>query len=503
MNLNKIAIIISVFSFFAAYFVNELNITVLEGDSIELREGQTVKTADDLSYLKPAISLAETGTYKDSFPGLGAYFLRPPGYPAFLAALLVIFDKPDALHALKFIQLGLFALSVYCLFFIALNYLKSTKWASAIAAFYGLSNIASGFVYYTLSEGISAPLVLFYVFYLVKAKNETLAKSKLTYYVIAAVLFSFLFITRPVLGILGLSIPIFLFIDYSFNTSLLLKRIVLIGAIASAPMFMWQVRNMIIAKEVVGLHPIYYPENSTSCFRPTHEAFWEFCKSWGEIGSHFHSYVVPFWDATINGDTAQIYIDNIIKELPTHVVTHFGEQRLHAVLTTYQHSILLQKAFYDKGIAMPTTIPAIELKAISEIDKLTTEYRSAFWFNYAILAPLKVFKTVAFHSNLSLYFYYKKPFNESFLLKAYMFGVYLIHTFAFVVFAFGLFSNKQQNLKIALLLPVALYVFYLIYFQRGIEERYTLPVLAIVLLSAAQIVQECFGNFYSFRRRNS
>ena len=204
--MKKIAFIISIISLISASLVNELNIYQLKNDLIPLREGETVITADDASYISPALNYLKSGELKDNSVGEGAYFLRPPGYSMLFIAL-GHFNFKTTLEILKATQLFLFALSIFFLFFIAYYYLESTILSIIVTGFYGISNIASGFVYYTLTEGVTPFLVTVYIFLLLYAQRKKMGINKDIYYLLAATAFSFLFITRPFLGILGLAFP--------------------------------------------------------------------------------------------------------------------------------------------------------------------------------------------------------------------------------------------------------------------------------------------------------
>lgn len=189
MNIKKTAVIISLLSIISAYCFNELNLHWLKQDAVELRLGETVITNDDLSYIKPAEFYLKYGEFKNNFPGNGAYFLRPPGYSTLFIVLESFFELKETLKILKLIQLLFFGLSVYCFFFIAKEYLNSNKWSIFITCIYGLTNIASGFLYYTLTEGITPALVIFYVFFILSAKKQKNEKTKIINYCIAASIF--------------------------------------------------------------------------------------------------------------------------------------------------------------------------------------------------------------------------------------------------------------------------------------------------------------------------
>lgn len=288
------------------------------------------------------------------------------------------------------------------------------------------------------------------------------------------------------MGIIGLSMPVFLYVDYWKTKKLFFIHLILAGSIASSGMVYWQVRNWNIAKVFVGLHPIYYPENSVSCYRPTHEALWGLCKGWGEVGANFHSYVDPFWNSAIDGNPSDEDIDKIISQFPEEVVKELKQDRLRVVLRNYQQTILYQKHYYDNKIPMPKTLSEMEIKTIAQLKELTTDFKKHFWFQYYIVSPLNVFKELAFHSNLSLYIF-QFPFRGNFFMEAFRLFCFIIHSLAFTTLAINLFFKKPIHLKSVFSYSIIIYVCYLVFIQRGIEERYTLPILSLALLS--------FGHF--------
>jgi len=491
--MRKTAFIIALLSLLSAWSINEINLSALRKDastSFELRENETIITADDASYIAPAQNLLKTGELKNNLNDKSAYFLRPPGYSYWLILHGGV-KTASQLKLLKFSQLLLFSLSVYCLFFIAFTYLNSKRLAIITTSIYGISTIASGFLYYTLTEAITPALVIFFVFGLIQAKEQKNIKRKQLFYFLSSLLFAFIFITRPVLGVFALGLFAFLFVDFRNNKKQLIVNLSVASLIAFTPMAIWQIRNTKIADQYVGLHPVYFNQHSASVFRPTHKALWELCKGWGETGANFHSYFGKFWNAGINGDTSLTQRQKMLNHFPSHIVTLLGEKPIDEMLKSYQTSILHQKRYFESKKLMPLEIPEIERQTISKIEVLVSKYKSDAWFEYYVKSPLKVFKTLAFHSNLSLYVY-QKTFRGNLIMEALRIFAYAIHVIAFCFLILSLFAKKTIDYKSLFSITILIYVGYLIFIQRGIEERYTLPVFALVLISSTQIVQQIF-----------
>ena len=482
MKRKTVPYIVTLVSLVSCLIVNEMNIYHMRADGVRLRDNEMVITADDASYLRPAINLSTVGELKGSWSGNGAFLVHSTGYSLFIAFIGEVFGFDNLYRVLKIVQLLLFGMSVLLMYKVALYFLKSDFWTTLVVMFYGFTGIACGFVYYTLTEGLTPFLVLLYIYSLIKSHEKPHSKGKVLFYVATAVAFAILFITRPVLGVLGLSMPLLLWIDYWNKISHFVLMLFLVGFFASSLMIGLQIRNWMKTNEIVGLHPIYYPENSMSCFRPTHKAMWNFCKSWGEVGADFHHYMVPFWEQTILGDTSAVPVRRFVASLPEDVQTYFGVERLIGVMTKYQNSIEYQRDYYHNQIPMPKTIPACEQEVINELEIITSEFRSHFWFRYHILAPLDVFSEMAFHSNLSLYIF-QKTYRGAILMETLRVLTFAVHSIAFIWVFLAVFTKSPFLFRATVVFPTAIYLFYLIYFQRGIEERYTLPILSLALIN--------------------
>lgn len=478
-------------SLLSAFIFNEINIYQLQKDGKELRFSETVVTADDVSYINPAFSYLHTGEFKNNIPGNGAYFLRPPGYSMVFLSIGSIVEEQTVFKLVKYLQLILFSVSIYFLYIVAILVLRSKPVAVLVTLIYGVSGIASGFLYYTLTEGVTPALVIFYVFNLMKIYNEEAGREIFFRHLYAAVFLAIIFITRPVLGILGLALPVSIYFHYKRNLKKLFLYLLFFGFVASSAMVIWQIRNWKIAGKYVGLHPIYYAENGSSCFRPPHEAFWKFCSTWGEIGANFHGYAVPFWQSVINGDTTSVPVDMLIDALPEYVQKHFGRERLMSVFRAYQKSIVEQQYYYHNKLPMPKIVPQSEREVIEEFHKLTAEFKTYFWYEYYFFSPLKVFREQAFHSNLSLYIF-QKTFRGNLLMEILRMLCFLIHSIAFTMLILSLCLKRSVVDKTIFSISLIIYVGYLIYVQRGVEERYTLPILSLVLITSADVIHSVY-----------
>jgi hypothetical protein len=480
--------IICFLSFLAAFTYNEINLKHLPAERI--RDTQTVVTNDDYSYLYPPQYYIEHGVWSQGSEREQAHYFRPPGYGIIYFVLLKTVGSKSSLFFLKLLQLFLFSCSVYWFYSILLSLIKNKKIALAGAAVYGISPFAIGFLYFTLTEGVTPSLLLLYLFLLFKAYGSELQKPKNIFYLSASLVFSFLFITRPVLGVFSLLIPLFLIKDYwKISIKHTLVKLVIFGGIAFSLMAIWQIRNYKISDHYVGINPIYDTEQ-VSMYRPPFKAYWEFSGGLGKKGHITLSVMDPFWIAAINRDTSQTYINNIIKSYPDHVVTFFGKERLVNTFKKYQTVIINQSSAFENHTILPKEMPQLEQELTQEIEQLTNEYKSGFWLKYYITSPLKVFKTMAFHSNLSLYMF-QQTYRGNILMEITRVVFFGLHSLCFIGLLLSLFFFRNNDWRIlGITLPLLIYIFFLAYFQRGLEERYTLPILPLLLIGLVTLLNQ-------------
>jgi len=486
---NKAIYILCILSFLTAFTYNEINLGHLPEDL--KRDNETVITNDDASYFHPPQEyLKGNGWQEDYWGGKIGFFIRPPGYGFLYLLFLKITNFSSTLKLIKLLQLLLFSISVFWFYEIALFVLKDKKIAFAGAALYGLSPFCIGFLYYTLTEGITPALLLSFVWLLFKAYQSD--KRKNLFYFLASAVFAYLFIVRPVLGIFGALLPVFLLFDLqNENFKKILLKVFCFGAVALSLMAIWQIRNYNIAGKYVGLHPIYFEDGNT-IYREPFKQYWNFSGGWAERGDHGYSYMVPLWEAAITGDTSVKYVNAVIDSLPEHVRKYFGRPRLAGVFKDYQSAVLYQRTFYDKELPMPMEFSPEEIRSINGFKDLASEYRSEFPFQYYIASPFKVFTLMTFHSNLSLYIF-QKTYRGTFLMEAVRLIFYSIHGLCFLILLINLFMFRKELLFkwIFVFIPF-FYVFYLCFFQRGIEERYTLPILPFLLIGLISTIHDFY-----------
>lgn len=482
-------------TFIVGASLNVLNIQSLLSHLPEkVRLGETVLTSDDPIYLKPAMNFVDGLGWTDGSVGRQQYFSRPPGYSLFIAPFYALFGLKKGLFFIKFVQLFLFSLSSVCLLKLLEKLTKHNKCSFFISMLYGVFPLASGFVFYTLTEAITPALMIFYVYYLHRAWSF---EGKLSF-VKAAFVLSILLLVRPVFGMFLLPLGVLVFLQKQFSIKKRIMQFVFLTSLSLLPLFVWQVRVISICGEFPGLYPVYDKDVNT-IYRPTHRAIWEFGKCWGISGKDFHEHIGPIWEQVIYRDSVSGNpIQAFIAIIPKDIVKAVGEDKIWKVFLAYQETVKIQKPYLLAKQKLPATIISQEQKVITLVSQLTQNYRTKHWFKYHVQVPLIYLKEMSFHSNLNLYVYQHR-WRGSLLMEGVRGFALLLHVGVFVILFLSFFNRNLSLFSRLLGVSSMIYVLFLAYYFRELEERYTLPILPVLFLITAEFITQT--QFYSYVQR--
>ncbi|MEN9303607.1 MAG: hypothetical protein RL264_2036 [Bacteroidota bacterium] len=477
----KSAILIAVFSFFVSFFWNEINVRWGDKSTLQLREGQTIYTEDDISYLRQA-ELTEEST---NFEKVAAT-IRPPGYGLWYKCHLILYGE-NALIALKISQLLLFSTSVFAIYFLFFHFTASNRLATFGSLVFGMHPMFFGFLYYTLTEGITPYIFLIALGIFING----IAENRKVVLLISALLFGFLLLVRPALVVI---IP-FLTWYYLKNTveelAFRMKWVSVYALILAFPLLIWQLNFRKERGYFGGLHPIYQNE-LPGVFRPVHASVWNLFRGWESSSENFHETIAPFWEASLSGQDLEDARLKFFNAIAPKVRGNLNENKLKKAILLYQLTIIEQAEAFHNHELLPKKLSKNETNAINLFEELAIDFMKQDPITYHLKTPLKVAKSLVVHSNLSMNIF-QHTFRGNLLMELFRFVSLGLHVLLFVlglVAVFTLFKSRIYPFVVML----NLYFFYLIYVQRGIEERYTLPFLGILLLIG--ILQ--FSNF----RRN-
>ena len=476
----KRSILIGVATLLSAMLFNFVNTSVLQADGVELREGQTIITADDASYLTPADNFLVNGTWRANSPALNSYYMRSPGYGGIYLVLKTLFPNNPLLW-LKILQLLLFAVSAAMLYQLILSFTTNNLLSVCAAVVYGCTPFACGFLSYTLTEGVSPAFVIAFLYFLLLYVQS----GRHLWIFLSCVFFAIMFIIRPVLGILLPLLPLAVFAGKRFveirNHALAFLALV----IAILPMSVWQLRNYNIASEIVGLHPIY-SDDSPDLFRPSHKAAWSFARTWSPRGDEFHSAINVLWQSALSDDTTDAAVEQVVAFVPPKVMNVVGKEAVADAFSSYRQLLCRQVCFFEEQKCVPQWFVDEEKNVVARFDSLTRCVRRQCPLMVHVTGPLKVYGRMAFHSNLSMYIF-QKTLRGNPLMEFFRAIFFLLHASLFVMIWVALVASWRKWPKFAVYAATAVYLVYLAWFQRGIEERYTLPVLPVLLIAAADV----------------
>ena len=441
---------------------------------ILLRQGQTLRTADDPSYLRPIHQWMEQGYFPNSGLQGRLATVRPPGYGLWYGLHLKLFSTPErTLFSLRFSQAILNGLGLFLLLLWAT--VAQPKWSIFLAIPLLLLPFLYGFSAYTLSEGISPFLLGIGLFCLESYHQKIKGLQKPTgawiFGLASALAFGMLWLTRPALLPLGLA----------FAPALRLrpKKGLLMLALALLPLSGWLLRNHLLFGLGFNLHPIYQTEIPGQ-YREPHAAAWRMCKGWEHLGWRFHKTMDRTYLAAMAGDSDTAIVGYCLRHTPEIARKSLGNPALSRAYARYVQAVQAQRNFALNAQPMPNHLLKAEAQSVALFDSLAGAFRRQQPLHYFLLTPAKVAGKLLMHSNLNAYYFQHtgrgNPAVE--LLRLLCFS---LHALAWILPGYWIWQGGQQRWLFA---GMGLYLCYLIFVQRGIEERYTFPLLAPALLYA-------------------
>ena len=236
----------------------------------------------------------------------------------------------------------------------------------------------------------------------------------------------------------------------------------------------------------MGLHPVYW-EGAPGLSRPVHGAFWELAKSWGARGDDFHRAMETGYQAAISCDTAARYADAFIALAPEGMLSVQQENDTRRAFTRWQRfncEELSPALISAKGTIAITT--RSEQGILFSLETISAEWRREHWLHHHAIVPLRVLKQMMAHSNLNLWVF-QQTWRGKPAMEALRWISGLLHVALLLAAALAFLLRVPAPLRL-LSLGCAAYLFYLAYVQRGVEERYTLPVLFIGVACAAFVI---------------
>jgi hypothetical protein len=144
----------------------------------------------------------------------------------------------------------------------------------------------------------------------------------------------------------------------------------------------------------------------------------------------------------------------------------------------YVRAVQAQRPFALSGRLMPGQLLAAEAHSVALFDSLAGAFRQQQPLRYFLITPAKVAGQLLLHSNLNAY-YFQHTGRGKWGVEWLRILCVFVHATAWILLGYWLWRGGPQRWFFA---GIFLYLCYLVFVQRGIEERYTFPLLAPVLL---------------------
>jgi len=430
-----------------------------------------ISSADEASYLRPPQNLLEIGEWKDNSNSITAYFQRPPGYGLiFLVYKLILPSNPWIL--MKIVQIiGYFCSILLLIKLFDLFQIKDKLKLVAIYT-YTLLPCFSGFIYFTITEGISPFLMLLTVFTWVKVYQEPNSRN-IVYFILVS---AFFLLVRPQLLIFILLFHFAFLLRKEFKTFAVL-------ALLYIPLLFWNIRTTLINGSFPGLHPIYSYTNN-GLYRPSHEKMTELYRIWEYRSDIFHTSI-----GILCMDTTNTTLSQSLSFVPS---------KFHAEITPIFKRFQQLKFYQAKHIKVDQKITKAfkeELLFEHDIKLLTSQLKKKYWIDYQFKTPLLSFKELIHASHLNLKIFQDDLRGNMFVEFLRLICLLVVVSSICISFTSVFFYRNRSYFYIAFSLFI--YVFYLTYVQRLNEERYLTPILSIGFLLTVYFLQHVGEKFVS------
>lgn len=456
------------------HFINALH---LQKDGAVLRKGVAVPTADDASYLVPPENFIDGKGWKSNSAGDAALTTRSPGYGMIYLAFRATFGKPWGLRLMIAFQVLLYAAAVVRVPGLAADLGLTKKLGWGLALLFAVLPGFWGFLSYNLTEGVVPALVVLFLSFFLRSTRTGTRDFALGCLLLAATL-----LIRPAMLVWVIA-PIVL--SLSFPRALKTKKSLALLLLTLIPLVAWQVDMKAKTGKWQGLHPIYHDDSNT-LFRPIHRDIWNYHKAWGQTGVDFHRGIDRLWRAALSGGDPEQPVRELIPGTDPRARALIGDSTLHSAYLDY-YGILVKQAPYYKDNRVLSGITDEEGRLSEKFVEFRKAYVSAHPIHSFVAVPAKVFWELTGHSNLTLYVF-QKSWRGNPVVEALRVVSFAIHFGAFAVFLLSMLFFVRDRKLLAVTLPILIYLLYLCVVQRGVEERYTAPVLIpVVILSACAL----------------
>ena len=467
----------------------------------------TITFLDDEYYITPPENwLAGNGWRRSPGVGRGSLVRRTPGYSLWYLAHRLLLGSNNVFKGLLVSQLLLYILSALA-FWRSLIYLKIRPLlVTMFVLVFTLTPFFNTYTFYTLTESLVVPILIFLMYFLLRAYYDPNTRSKRNAYLMAGLLWGTALLTRPFTGICLVSVVWVMFYDYvqqSHNWLLFIRRGVQVAIVPVLMVGTWTVRNYVATGgDLVILERYSHPE-TFDVFRPSFNTMFSLYMSAGVSQADFYTYAQPlFSDVTKSGVKRPKIVSGLVNAMPALLRESMGKKRFQDAIEQYQ--FLLITAYHPyirKDRPMPVTYGPAELAVVDTFKALHHDLLRLHPL-LKLTGPLSVVKEAVFNSNTSSVYAFQAPFRNAFPLinlPRYVFlalhvGTYVTMLYGIIWFAFRKKTKRLGPWPVALAAPSILLILFLSVTVMTTEQRYQLVFLAYLVLFAGLVIDELFGN---------
>ncbi len=509
---NKIYLFLFFFVFIFAILINTLNINLIKSGveryAGDLVHDSTIRSVDDPWYTTQIKNYLNGDGFTINPDDPIMSVRRTPGYPIFYGIHYSLFGEKDAHRIIPYTQSIIFALSAVA-FGLTISLITNSVIAGyLLTLFYGTSVFFVGNLFYTLTESIHPFLVVFSLYY---ASKFFYGRDKyLNIYIIISIVFcAMAALTRPIDGILLVSLMLAIFFIDKLDLYKRLKLISLSLFIFGLIFTPWVVHNYNKIGELVFLEK-YYQSGSFGGFGAKHEALASWLKSWGypppANGLSLHNEISFDLGTDNRHSTIENFVDNSV---PKYAYVDYSKNELFSALTAYQDCIDVRiKKYSDRtsqsGLDSAREMwgPSVqnidlmkakwgeiplecELKVSSIFNDFKNKIRNGDPLRYYIIAPIVVRGSqYIFHSNtysMSFLNPRDKIFNSvQYVIKSFF---YIVNVVLFTLSIIYFFIKRDRHEKLFFGSFFLVSFTFLIYFVH-VETRYMLGVYPSMYIMA-------------------
>lgn len=410
---------------------------------------------------------------------------RTPVYPIFYGFHYLIFGEKNSFYFIRFTQILIFALATLALYFATFNFTKNKKIAILAASIFGFNPTLVSYLYFTITEALSPALVCFVLYFL----SKSFVKNNKKNWFLTGLFFAIASLCRPAIFFF---VPALFFAIIYINRSTF-KRILLSGfivALGVITLFLPHViRNYIVTNGDIVILEKYYGDPMDLGIPNVELRNWISC--WmnpADYSSEVICNTIKNAIAFDSSSTKEKVVAQLLQQLPEKATMENKKEDIAiAYGSLYDYYFAINKE------AGKDELSTLEKQSISKLQSLKIQFvKNAPW-QYYIITPLLIIKTVIFQSNTStiaLLDNYETSIKKK-LIKAVLF-IFNILLFLSAISSI-LYIRKYLLLYAISIIFIMVNVLYITYTFRYFEARYLIPIFPCMYLLCSMFIVE-FSN---------